>query len=155
MHILSAVNLRINGKHVRWSADRLARIAGIPSSGGPDHADHHTDIPLHCAHTLVEVASPLVCGGGTTANVGDAACAMGWPQCWGSGTKRGRTGVQMRTGGGMGAREAKEGKKEEEGSRWEWARAMQGRCMCDVRAPHRRCTEDPMGLTVAATRIRS
>ena len=26
MHIMSAVNLRINGKHVRWSADRLAWI---------------------------------------------------------------------------------------------------------------------------------
>ena len=30
MHIMSAVNLRINGKHVRRSADRLAKTAGIP-----------------------------------------------------------------------------------------------------------------------------
>ena len=30
MHIMSAVNLCINGKHVRRSADRLARTAGIP-----------------------------------------------------------------------------------------------------------------------------
>ena len=29
--------------------------------------------------TLVEVEGPLVCGGGTTANVGEATCAMGWP----------------------------------------------------------------------------
>ena len=62
--------------------------------GGPDRADPQTYNPLHCAHTLVEVVGPPVCGGGTTANVGDAACAMGWPQCWGSGTKRGRTKMQ-------------------------------------------------------------
>ena len=37
MHIMSAVNLRINGKHVRRSADRLARTAGIPAvRGGPE-----------------------------------------------------------------------------------------------------------------------
>ena len=30
MHIMSAVNPRINGKHVRRSAGRLARTAGIP-----------------------------------------------------------------------------------------------------------------------------
>ena len=37
MHIMSAVNLRINGKQVRRSADRLARIAGIPAvRGGPE-----------------------------------------------------------------------------------------------------------------------
>ena len=34
MHILSAVNLRINGKHVRRSADCLARTAGIPAVKG-------------------------------------------------------------------------------------------------------------------------
>ena len=28
--------------------------------GGGDDADPHTDIPLRCAHTLVEVAGPLV-----------------------------------------------------------------------------------------------
>ena len=37
----------------------------------------------------------------------------GWPQCLDSGTKRGRTGQQMGTGGGMGAREGGEGEKEE------------------------------------------
>ena len=47
--------------------------------------------PLHFAHTPVEVAGPPGCGGGTTANVGEAMCAMGWFQCCGSGTKRGRT----------------------------------------------------------------
>ena len=37
MHIMSAVNLRINGKHFRRSADRLARTAGIPAlRGGPE-----------------------------------------------------------------------------------------------------------------------
>ena len=37
MHIMSAVNLRINGKHVRRSAVRLARTAGIPAvRGGPE-----------------------------------------------------------------------------------------------------------------------
>ena len=37
MHIRSAVNLRINGKHVRRSDDRLARIAVIPAvRGGPE-----------------------------------------------------------------------------------------------------------------------
>ena len=37
MHIMSAVNLRINGKHVSRSADRLARTAGIPAvRGGPE-----------------------------------------------------------------------------------------------------------------------
>ena len=85
----------------------------LSCSGGPDRTDPHTDIPRHCAHTLAEVAGPLVCGGGTTANVGEATCAMGWPQCLGSGTKRGRTGEQMGTGGGMGAREGREGEKEE------------------------------------------
>ena len=34
MHIMRAVNPRINGKHVRRSADRLARIAGIPAIRG-------------------------------------------------------------------------------------------------------------------------
>ena len=34
MHIMSAVNLRINGKHVPRSADRLARTAGIPAVRG-------------------------------------------------------------------------------------------------------------------------
>ena len=34
MHIMSGVNLRINGKHVRRSADRLARTAGIPAIRG-------------------------------------------------------------------------------------------------------------------------
>ena len=37
MYIMSAVNLRINGKHVRRPADRLARTAGIPAvRGGPE-----------------------------------------------------------------------------------------------------------------------
>ena len=37
MHIMSALNVRINGKHVRRSADRLARTAGIPAvRGGPE-----------------------------------------------------------------------------------------------------------------------
>ena len=37
MHIMSAVNLSINGKHVRRSPDRLARTAGIPAvTGGPE-----------------------------------------------------------------------------------------------------------------------
>ena len=37
MHIMSAVNLCINGKHVRPSADRLARTAGVPAvRGGPE-----------------------------------------------------------------------------------------------------------------------
>ena len=30
MHIMSAVHLRISGKHVQRLADRLARTAGIP-----------------------------------------------------------------------------------------------------------------------------
>ena len=34
IHIMSAVNLRINGKHVRWSADRLAKTAGIAAVRG-------------------------------------------------------------------------------------------------------------------------
>ena len=34
MHIMSALNARINGKHVRRSADRLATTAGIPAVGG-------------------------------------------------------------------------------------------------------------------------
>ena len=34
IHIMSAVNLRINGKHVRRSNDRLARTAGIPAVMG-------------------------------------------------------------------------------------------------------------------------
>ena len=34
MHIMSALNLRINGKHVRRSVDRLARTAGIPAVRG-------------------------------------------------------------------------------------------------------------------------
>ena len=33
-------------------------------------------------------------------------------------------------------------------------RAMQGRCRGDARAPHRQCAEDPVGLTLAATRMR-
>ena len=85
----------------QWLLCGVCRGSGIgscslPLSGsvGPHLADPHTDNPLHCAHTLVEGAGPLVCGGGNTANVGEAACAMGWLQCWGSGTKRGRTGVQ-------------------------------------------------------------
>ena len=36
-------------------------------------------LPRHCAHTLMEVAGPPVCGARTTANVGEATCAMGWP----------------------------------------------------------------------------
>ena len=37
MHIMSAVNLCINRKHIAWSADRLAKIAGIPPlRGGPE-----------------------------------------------------------------------------------------------------------------------
>ena len=37
MHIMSAVDLHINRKYVRRSADRLARIAGILAvRGGPD-----------------------------------------------------------------------------------------------------------------------
>ena len=60
----------------------------------------------------------------------------------------------MRTGGGMGAREAKEGETEEEGSRWKWARAMHARCVRDARAPHGRRTEDSAGLALAATRFR-
>ena len=34
MHIMIAVSLRINGKHVRRLADRLARTAGIPAARG-------------------------------------------------------------------------------------------------------------------------
>ena len=34
MHIMSAVNLRMTGKHVHRSADRLAKAAGIPAVGG-------------------------------------------------------------------------------------------------------------------------
>ena len=84
----------------------------------------------------------VVCGGGTTANVGEATCAMGWFQCCGSGTKRGRTRVQIRTAWGQGPTEAKEA-------------AMRGQFKRDARAPHRRCAEDPVSLTVAATRIKS
>ena len=55
----------------------------------------------------------------------------------------------------------KKGKREADGSRQLIgsglckgdAGAMQGRCMCDARAPHWRCAKDPLGLTVAATRI--
>ena len=119
---------------------RAARHCLVP--GGQTAQTPTWTPPLHCAHTPVEVAGPPGCGGGTTANVGEATCAMGWFQCCGSGTKRGRTQVQIRTAGGMGATEAKEA-------------AMQGRCKCDARAPHRRCAEDPVGLTLAATRIRS
>ena len=37
MHIMSAVNLHIKGKHVRRSAERLARTDGIPAvRGGPE-----------------------------------------------------------------------------------------------------------------------
>ena len=68
----------------------------------------HVD-PDHFAHTLVEVAGPPVCGGGTTANVGEGTCAMGWAQCCGSRTKGARIGVLMGTRRDMGAKEAKEG----------------------------------------------
>ena len=34
MHIMSAVNLHIHGKHVRQSANRLARTIGIPAVRG-------------------------------------------------------------------------------------------------------------------------
>ena len=125
----------------RGSADGSCSTP-MSGSGGPDRADPHTDIPLRRAHTPVEVAGPPDCGGGTTANVEEETCAMGWFQRCGSGTKRGSTRVHMRTAGGMGAREAKEG-------------AMQGRCKRDAPAPHRPCGEDPVGLTLAATRIRS
>ena len=37
MHVMSAVNLRINRNHVRRLADRLASTAGIPAiRGGPE-----------------------------------------------------------------------------------------------------------------------
>ena len=123
--------------------------------GGGHCADPHTNVPLPYAHPLVEATGSPVCGGGTTANVGEAMCAMGWFKCWGSWTNRRRTRMAMRTGGGMGATEAKEGETKEEGHIWDWARAMQGRCMHDARAPHRRCAENPVSFTMAATRIRS
>ena len=53
----------------------------LSGSWGPDRADPHTDIPLHCAHSLVEVVGLLVRCGGTRANVVEFTCAMGWPQC--------------------------------------------------------------------------
>ena len=34
MHIMSAENVRINGKHVWRSADRLGRTVGIPAVRG-------------------------------------------------------------------------------------------------------------------------
>ena len=54
---------------------RHCRVQG--GGGGADHEDPHTDIPLHCAHTMEEVAIPPVCGGGTTDSVREATCAMG------------------------------------------------------------------------------
>ena len=36
----------------------------------------HRDIPLHCAHTLVDVAGPSVCGGRTRASVAEATWAL-------------------------------------------------------------------------------
>ena len=87
----------VNAPWQWWLLCGVRRGSGVGScspplcgSGGPDCADPHTDIPLHCVHTLAEV-----CGGETTANVGEATCAMAWPQCWGNGAKRGRIGVQM------------------------------------------------------------
>ena len=127
----------------------------LSGSRGADRADPHTDISLRCAHTLVEVAGPPMCRGGTTANAREATCAMGLFQCWGSGSKRGRTEVQMRTGWGMGAKKAKAGERKEKGRTWKRAGAMRGQCMHVARAPHRHCTEDPVGLTVASTRIRN
>ena len=59
----------------------------------------------------------------------------------------------MITARDMGNREAKPWGTEEEESRLNWARVMQGQCMQDARAPHPRCVEDPVGLTLAATQI--
>ena len=50
---------------------------------------------------------------------------------------------------GHGGQRGKRRGTEEEGSRWKLTGAMHARCMRDARAPHRRCAEDPVGLTLA------
>ena len=78
----------------------------------------HSDIPLHCGGKLMELAQMPMCGCGTTANVGEVTCAIAWPRCSRSGTKRGRVGLQMGTRRGMGAmRCASEESQAEEGQR--------------------------------------
>ena len=65
-----------------------------------DRGYPHIDIHLHHAHTLKHMANPPVCGGGTTASVVQAVCAVAWPQCWGNGPKRGKIGAKMERGEG-------------------------------------------------------
>ena len=71
------------GSSVVYAADlalvRATCHCGALGGGGGDCADPHSDIHLHCAHTLVEVVGPPMRGGGTTANVREATCAMWWP----------------------------------------------------------------------------
>ena len=99
----------------RWFVQpAIVRFGG--GGGVADHADPHTNMPLRCAHTLVEVARPLVCGGGTTANVGEVTCAMGWFKCWGSGTKRGRTEDRCELEGAWEPQKQKKGKQRKKGA---------------------------------------
>ena len=91
----------------RW----FVQPAIVWSRGGMDRVDSHTDIPLHCAYTLVEVAGPAVHGGGTTVNVREATCATGWPQGWGGEIKMGRIGVQRWDSPGATEAWEKEGEK--------------------------------------------
>ena len=67
MHIMSAVNVRINGKHVRRLADRLARTAGIPAvrGGGGGH---------NGPSSVVE--GRTVCGNFEPARATGAECAI-------------------------------------------------------------------------------
>ena len=142
-----------------WRAAWMCRWfvqAALSCSGGSDRVDPHTDIPLHCAHTLVEVEGPPVIGGGTNGQCSGSNVPQGGvPALWQRDQEGEDTGADENMHGSMGAREAKEGETEEKDSRWKLAGAMQGGCMRDARAPHRRCAEDPVGLTLAATRIRS
>ena len=54
MHIMSAINLRINGKHVRRSADHLARTAGIPAvRGSPEPTVGPSELWKNCPFVAI------------------------------------------------------------------------------------------------------
>ena len=61
MQIMSAVNLRINGKHVRRSADRLARTAGIPAvRGGPEPTMGPAHLWKGCPFVAIWQSAPFL-----------------------------------------------------------------------------------------------
>ena len=92
-----------------WLPCDMRRGSGVGScslpllgSGGLDRADPHTDNTLHCAHTMVEVAGPPVCGCGTTANVGKRRAPWGGPNAGAAGPRGGGQGCKGGELGGMG-----------------------------------------------------